>query len=203
MLRLALAAWLVVLSASLPAVAKDTMAVEFDAVADKPMLTLSREHGMVRGVAQTPLVRVYGDGRVHVHLPAYMIGAGHYQYTLSAKELEGLVGQLAAAGLMSFDTGAVRAARDAAATAQRTATGERFVTLDSTRTRIGLQFAHFAGAGKAGGALERTIEWADAAIDAERHPGVSALAGLAAAERTLLSLTTHPQRRAVKAPAGE
>lgn len=183
-------------AAGLPAAAKDGTSIDFDPVGNEPIVTLIREHGMVRDLDETPLVRVYGDGRVHVHRPAYMRDAGHFEFRLAADELAALVAALEANGLTQFDRDAVRAAR-------RAATSDHFVTLDATVTKIELNFARFASKSQAGGALERTIEWADPAIDAERFPAIPALAGLAAVERALLALTTDTRRRAVKAAGGQ
>lgn len=168
---------------------------------NRPILSLTREHGMMRGLKDEPLVRVFAGGRVHVHIPAYMKNAGHYEYELDGKALDELLATLDGFGLFEFDMQSARSQVAAARTARQSVTGERFVTLDSTRTRIELAFASWSRGKDAGTALIRTIEWPDPAVDAGRYPEADAVVGLAAAEKTLLALLTHPSRRAIKAPA--
>jgi hypothetical protein len=50
----------------------------------------------------TPLVRIYGDGRVVIYHPAYMKQAGQYEMMMSPRELEDLLLQLTPA-LINFD----------------------------------------------------------------------------------------------------
>ncbi len=187
----------------MPAYAAPGADIAFAGSDDAPILTLTREHGMVRGLEDRPLVRVYANGLVHVHVPPYMKGAGHYRYRLETAELDRLLRGLDDDGVMRFDAQAVRAERSAAEAARHAASGERFVTLDSTKTRIELDFASFGRAGETPAALKNVIEWADVGIEALRYPQVHGLTGLAAAEASLLALMDDPRRRSVKAPEGE
>lgn len=162
-----------------------------------PIITLTRSHGMVRGVVETPLVRVYDNGLVRIDLPSYMRGAGRYELRLGQDAFGALLGKLNASGLFDFDQRVVQTQRDAAVRARSTATGERFMTLDSTTTQIDLNFLSIAKGGQDGTALKQTIKWADLGIDAERFPELESLVGLAQAEKTLLELTRHADRQPV------
>lgn len=176
-------------------------ALKFVGDNNRPILSLTREHGMMREVADEPLLRIFASGYVHVHIPRYMKEAGHYAYQLDKKTLDDLLNTLDDYGLFEFDEQAARTQLATARAVRQRATGERFVTMDATRTRIELAFASWSrGEGK-GAPLVRTIDWADPAVDASRYPQADAVVGLAAAERTLLALLTHPSRRAIKAPA--
>src|SRR5213593_3645995 len=63
-----------------------------------------------------PSVRIFGDGRVEAHYPAYMKGAGDHGARLSADELDALLGSLADTGVLDFDAAATaRGKRDAIA----------------------------------------------------------------------------------------
>lgn len=49
-----------------------------------------------------PLLRIYGDGRVHVHRPEYLKQSGDYQMYLSAEELQTLCLEMTQRNVMSY-----------------------------------------------------------------------------------------------------
>lgn len=165
-----------------------------------PVVTLTRVHGMVESIADRPLVRLYADGFVAIHVPAYMKAAGYYEFELEDAEFGALMRDFDAAGLTRFDASAVRTRQAAAAQSRQAATGVRYITTDSTTTRIDLNFARFSGAGETVAAVSQRIEWDDLAIAAERYPQLAELAGLASVEQRLLELVGDSRRRPVKAP---
>lgn len=177
--------------------------ISYRADGAQPVITFSRLHGMVRGVSDLPLLYVYADGRVHVDLPVYMKNAGRYEYRLGRAELDALIRNLDTQGVTQFDAAAVRKKRDDALRSIRVSTGQRFATLDSTVTRIELNFAGFARSDAPAAPLRRTVEWADVAIDAQRLPQITEIVTLAAAEKSLLALIDHPRRKPVESQRGE
>ncbi len=54
-----------------------------------------------------PLIRVFGDGRVLIHYPAYTPKARVYELQLQPQELEDLLRSLLGQGLATFDADAV------------------------------------------------------------------------------------------------
>lgn len=54
-----------------------------------------------------PLIRVFGDGRVLIHYPAYTPKARDYELQLQPQELENLLRSLLGQGLATFDADAV------------------------------------------------------------------------------------------------
>lgn len=66
---------------------------------EEALLELSYQGGMIANPDPTPLVRVYPDGKVLVHYPAYMKRAGDYTLNLDNDELQEL--------LVSFSNDAV------------------------------------------------------------------------------------------------
>ena len=165
-----------------------------------PVITFTREHGMVKGVDDTPMLRLYADGLVAIQIPAYMKGAGFYELQLQRPEFDALLREFDAAGLMRFDPKAAQGRKAAAAASHRASSGERFITMDSTTTRIELEFSSYGSASGALSRIDRTIEWADLAIDAERYAQLDELVALAAVEKRLLGLANDARRRAVKTP---
>ena len=77
---------------------------ELSSSPDRVVLQLTEDVG-IRGADDTPLVRVYGDGRVAVHFPDYMRRAGDYELTLPESTVQELV-QTAVDTLLTFDAGA-------------------------------------------------------------------------------------------------
>jgi hypothetical protein len=150
------------------------------------MVALIREHGMMRGVVDTPLVLVFGDGRVVVDRPAYMLGAGLHEFKLDADALNVLVRSMA--GLVDVDTKAVAQRRNAL----ERAAGERFVTLDQTVTHIKLRFDALGRNGAAARGVDRTVSLANVQIDAERYGDIAELTTMARAEQVLLELFDRP-----------
>lgn len=181
-------------AALLPLTAPSALAdrLQFSAASDTPMISLTREHGMVRDVADTPLVQVFADGRVRVERPRYMIGAGVHEFSLAQDDLNALVATLAAT--VDLDTRAIKEARSA----HQRATGERFVTLDHTVTRIDLKFDALSRNGEAARSVNQTVALANVLIDAERYDQIRELAALARAERALLELARRPLADAAK-----
>lgn len=158
----------------------------FTAQGDQPIATLTRVHGMVRGVVDTPLVTVYGDGRVRVERAPYMRNPGITEFKLDAAGLDQFVGELAS--VFEVDTQRLQDERDSAARAMASSTGEQFVTLDSTTTEISIALASFARQGEAPAAVRKSIRFADVQEQAARYSGLASLQSLAKVEKVLLAL---------------
>ena len=79
---------------SLPSMLVSARAVEDagDAFLDEEVVALQLHYDIGIGSADlTPLVRIYGGGRVVVHFPAYMPAAGDYETNIDPDELRGLL----------------------------------------------------------------------------------------------------------------
>lgn len=180
----------------------DGQTLFYKANGNEPVIFFTRLHHRVIDVQDHQEVSVYADGRVRVHTPGYMKNPGTFEYRLSGKAMQSLLGKLEARGLMAFDVEAARAARDSAAAARSAQTGERFHVSDLTATQISLNFASFGKNGAEGKAVRKEIVWKDLPADAMRFPSVDMLTNLAEAERLLLRLTDHSRRNAVRVAGG-
>lgn len=69
----------------------------------EPVLELSYEGGLIKNPDPTPFVRVYPDGRVLVHYPAYMKRAGDYELRLSDDELRDLLASFADGEVLTME----------------------------------------------------------------------------------------------------
>lgn len=73
---------------------------DFEATDDIPVIEYTLDQHMLAQRDPTPLLRVYGSGRVRVHFPVYMKKAGDYEMQLSHAELNALLRMLADKSVM-------------------------------------------------------------------------------------------------------
>ena len=167
----------------------------------------------------TPLIRVFGDGRILVHYAAYSPRAGQYELQLDQSELDDLLTSLLAKGLADFDHKAVQnskaleeqrlrvAARDAARlealrgvpVAQRTP--ELYMVADDSTSVFELDLSSYAGSGQFSGApatMKRSIHWRGLRTDAERYTELQPIQQLRAAELELRAFLERPDLRRVQ-----
>ena len=163
---------------------------------DSVVLQLTEDVG-IRDADDTPLVRVYGDGRVAVHFPDYMRRAGDYELTLPESTVQELV-RTAADTLLSFDSAATESQVLALETAERSE-GLIVEASDETTTILEVRFERYRPKGAAEDIRDglRRVAWTGLVNDAGRFRGVSALQELARIQRQLRALTEHPDLETV------
>ncbi len=147
----------------------------------------------------TPLLRIYGDGRVLVHFPVYMRRAGDYGLRLDSTELDGLLQTFVQGGLVDFSVERVREeirqVRDARRRAALDTGGRLTLTTrsDEAVVVIDVRLERYTGAdGAVRQDVEARVSSAGLQFDAANLPGVASLQSLAAIERQLIALTSHP-----------
>ncbi len=144
----------------------------------------------------TPLVRVFGDGRVVAYFAAYMNRAGQYEMRLPPDELEALLLQLTPV-LLAFDEEQVKRDRQAAEELLRAAAlaaeePTLFYVADAEYSSFHLNIEGYRPGGELGltiskPELDRT--WRGLRFDAERYPELGAIQDLWQVEQTLRALT--------------
>ena len=179
-----------------PAAAQSTFQASADPTAI--VIQLSQDVG-IRDTDRTPLLRVYGDGRVLVHYPVYMRRAGDYTLQLTPAELNALLTTFVDGGLVEFDRGLVerqmRQVQRSRQEAVRQAGGQPALTTRSDETLISLDVRLDRYTPVAGAARENvvtSIVWAGVQADATEFPELGSLQNLAAVERALRALTERP-----------
>ena len=162
------------------------------------VIELTQDVG-IEGGDDTPLLRIYGDGRVLVHVPVYMRRAGDYSLQLDPGELTGLLQSVVEGGLVDFNPASVqnemRQVQGAARQAELRAGGPVTLTSRSDDTLLVLHVRLDAYTGLDGATrrdVTTRISWAGVRHDARAFPGVASLQSLAAIERQLVALTEHP-----------
>ena len=172
-----------------PPVAAQAPAVELPQSAAAVVVEYTVFHQMLADNDPTPLLRVYADGRVRVHYPVYMSRAGDYETLLAPDELQGLLADLVADGVLDFDAEATLADRAAAAAAARAA-GRLYHVSDVSVTRIDVRVGSYRapGTSQAIPDFEKNVAWPNVYTDARRFAGVSGVQGLARAEERLRAI---------------
>jgi len=147
-------------------------AFEYSETAAEPVIEYNLVHHMLAEPDPEPLLRIYGNGRVHVHYPAYMTRAGNYELQLSQPELRTLLRALATDGIIDFNQAATRHRRQQLAAQQRTASGSLFYVSDSSDTVIDIRLNEYQkGPGSARVVnLKKHFSWPDLKQDARRFP---------------------------------
>jgi len=157
----------------------------------------------------TPLVRIYGDGRVVVFHPAYMKQAGQYEMTLSRAELEDLVLQLTPA-LVNFDPKYVKQQKKALDDLLlASASGWDEITFfQESDAEISVFRVNVDAYLPAGTTAEQVIapdlerSWRGLRFDARDYTGIEPIQALMRAEDTLRALISRDELVRVDSPNG-
>lgn len=167
------------------------LSYELSSSPDTVVIQLREEDG-VRDGDDTPLVRVYGDGRVRVHFPAYMRRAGDYELRLTAGALQELL-RAAAGSILPFDAASTQSQVRALQSVERDE-GVVVAVADRSTTILEMRYERFRAAGAAADVLDgvKRVAWNGLASDAERFGSVGALQDLAGIRQRVRALADHP-----------
>lgn len=153
-------------------------AFKYSETGTEPVVEYNLVHHMLAEQSQQPLLRIYGNGRVHVHYPAYMTRAGDYELQLSQAELRSLLRGMATDGILDFDPVATRQQRQQLVAQQRASNATLFHLSDSSDTVINVRLDEYQ-AGPASAPivnLRKQFIWPDLKHDARRFPGLPGIA---------------------------
>lgn len=176
---------------------------QISASSDEPVIYFTRLHHRVADVDDHQSLSVFADGRVRVHTPVYMKNAGTYEYVLSSKALQALMTRLDGNGLMSRDWSKAKVERNTQAAMRNVSGDARFHVSDLTATHIVLKFEQFGKSSEKAKPLAKTIVWNNIPDDARQFANNQAIQELAVIEKTLLALTDHSRRQAVRVNGGQ
>ena len=147
----------------------------------------------------TPLIRIFGDGRVLVHYPAYTPKSGEYEMWLQVTELEDLLLSLLAKGGATFVPSAVRHEKQLEELSLQEAildAGEMpglFMVADESTSVFEFHIQSYQAAGglEAMSEITRTISWRGLGTDSRRYPQLASIQQLRNAELELRELLKH------------
>jgi len=148
----------------------------------------------------TPLVSIYGDGRVVVFYPSYMKQAGRYEMLMAPDELKALLLQLTPV-LLSFDTADVKNQKKAADDLLWNSATEWkdqviFHDADAEISMFYLNIDAYQPGGLQGQRISKPVlnqSWRGLRFDARDYPGLEPIQDLMQAEKTLRALTRRSE----------
>lgn len=166
----------------------------FSATPGEPVIEYYVVHHMLAQQDPVPLLRVYGNGRVHVHFPVYMKRAGDYEMYVNRVQLNDLLRQLADDGIMDFDYAAAKQEKQQLEAARRATSGEVFHVSDASDTHININLAQYqrSAASPRISGFSRQFRWRNLNTDARRYPQSARIARAANAAAILQTLCAHP-----------
>ncbi len=167
---------------------------QYSASSSEPVIEYNVVNHMLAQQDPVPLLRIYGNGRVHVHIPAYMKRAGDYELTMSSVELNELLRQLADDGILDFDPAAAKQEKQQLKAARRAASGELFHASDASDSHINIKLAQYqrSAASPRISSFSRQFRWRNLEFDAKNIPESVVIRKAANAEAILRMLCAHP-----------
>lgn len=167
---------------------------QYSTQASAPLIEYNLKHEMLAEPDAEPLLRIYGDGQVHVHIPAYMKKAGDYEIKLSRSELDALVLSLSQDGVVDFDHSLTRENLRRLNAQRRATTGTLWEVSDVTETVIEVNLDRYQRnpASTPVTGLKKRFTWKSLQMDAKRYPESTAIQGAAASARRLHSVIQRP-----------
>ena len=169
-------------------------AFKYSETAAEPVIEYNLVHDMLAEPDPTPLLRVYGNGRVHVHYPVYMKKAGDYELQLSKPELNALIRELANDGIIDFDKGKAIGHRKQLEAEQRAASGMLYHISDDTTTVIDIRLDEYQknNSSKRLTNLNKRFTWKNIEHDARRFPDMVEIQKAKAGTNKVRDLMNQP-----------
>ena len=169
--------------------------IEFATKSDAMVLSFRQTGGLIDSPDAPPLLRIYGDGRALVHLPASSPRGGDFSFQLSRGELADLLESLSDKGVMTLQPNdistRIKDALEERAKIQRGPAVRRMI-MDDVTTVFEIHLERYAAAGSQAPPQARfhsTFSWYALQQSAKEFEEIVELQQLAAAEQELLRLT--------------
>ncbi len=166
---------------------------EYPRNANYVVIEYTQSHDMIINADPIPMLRIYGDGRVHVHYAAYMKLAGDYEIRLSDADLQQLLNSLEQKGLFSFNRNTILQLKKQSIGKLLADNKPVTVRTDASRSRFKINLSSYQAAASSipQTAFNKSISWKNLKSDALSHPNVTALQNAAAAELELSQYLVH------------
>ena len=182
------------LTFSIKAAADQTPEIAYSRDPDTVVFLYDIDPGELAESQSEPLLRIYGDGRVHLHYPPYSKQAGDYELYLSDEEMQRLLNDVS--NIIGLDIATVKQQLAGESLQIQQESGLVFAVSDETLTRFEIQLDGFkAAANKIARTVRKTIVWANLGSEAKRFPTNRALQDLAAANRKVRELISQLHAR--------
>lgn len=141
-----------------------------DTASAEPILEYQQNIAMLSPIDDKPSLRVFGDGRVLVHHPAYMKKAGDFEMRLSDAELVRLLRDLSSNGIMDFDAKKVKE-KIKVHEEKLKAKGQFYEVSDTLETMVNVKLDEYQKDKKAKNikSFSTQFKWKNLEQDAARH----------------------------------
>ena len=147
-----------------------------------------------------PLLRIYADGRLRVHYPAYLKRAGDYEMYLAPDQLDSLLKDIAPA-VLNFNSRSVQVQKNEfdyqqVKSVNSLSAVEVFYVADADITVVNLNIKSYQAAGsQVNNKLNQPlrISWSGLSADAKHYPNLASIQALDQAAIRLFKLSTHKQ----------
>lgn len=173
---------------------------QFSATSPTPVIEYNLVHQMLANPDPEPLLRVYGNGHVHVHFPVYMKRAGDYELQLSQAELGLLISTLAQDGIIDFDPEAASNTVQQLEAQRRASGGTLSYISDSTVTVIDIALDRYQSTPSARAItnLRKKFAWKNLQHQARSYPQSQTLQRAAASADRLHAFTNRSDLKRIK-----
>ena len=164
-----------------------------------PIIEYSRNVSMLEDQDIQPMLKVYADGRVHVHMPDYMKKAGDYEYQLPQSEIVALVRSLAKQGVMDFDRERVSLDKHAHDSKMKQK-GEFHYVSDSLETVVNIRLRNYqrTSTSVSQANFKKRFSWKNLEQDARYYKNNGSIQSANIAIKELDKLLNHSSMKRVK-----
>ena len=166
--------------------------VQYDTSANVVILQYDQIPDMLKHPDITPILTIYGDGRVVTHIALYKKNSGDYAFALSPTELDSLIKFILEKNLHKFNIHSVRNQMKTIQHARQSFYSES----DLTQSVFTLNVISFTDQSNKKITLQKAIKIKAENIQsfARKYPSISALQNLTAVEQRLQQLMNDPRR---------
>ena len=174
----------------------------FDYPRDPEFVVIEFTHveDMLEDADPTPLLRIYGDGRVLVHYPAYMKRAGDYEMRLTDANLQQLLLSLEQKNIFNLSSARVTQLKQQAAVRRFEQTKKLTKRSDSIHSIVNIKLGTYipATTGVTQTNFAQRVSLKNLKWNTKIYPEVAELRSAADAEVELSKFLNHPELKKIK-----
>jgi len=168
---------------------------EYPRDANYVVIEYSQSHDMILDADPIPMLRIYGDGRVQVHYPAYMKRAGDYEMRLPDAALQQLLNSLEQKGILTFNSNKILQLKKQSVSKLLAENENKVLSVrsDDSHSKIQIKLTTYqpVNSSQSQTSFSKKISWKNLRSDAQSHPNVVELQNAAEAEQELGQYLTH------------
>ena len=167
---------------------------------DFEVIQYTEVDSMIINADPLPLLRIYGDGKVLVHYPAYMKRAGDYQMQLSDDQVQQLLASLEQNNILGVTSDNILKLEKQMAASRVQSSQSIMERSDDTHSNINVRLRSYipAATGIAQSNFSHSVSIKNLKWNAQHYSAMASLKSAAAAEDELKALLHHPNLKKIK-----